>query len=152
MNTSKNKVLIITSIIVSLMIIVAMIVYIANRKSAIDTSMPEDLIDSRDQSAETMKVKVVAYCPCSKCNEKWAGLICTGKKMKELTDKNINICAVDPNVIPLGSTLIYDGKEYLATDVGGKIKGNIINILLSTHKEAADFKVKKDQIILVRKK
>jgi 3D (Asp-Asp-Asp) domain-containing protein len=110
----------------------------------------EPALSDESEKLITMTVKVVAYCPCKICNEKWAGLVCTGKTMKELTDQGINICAVDPTVIPLGSTLIYDGKEYLATDVGGKIKGNIIDILLPTHKEANDFGVKRDQTIEVK--
>ena len=36
--------------------------------------------------------------------------------------------AVDPDVIPLGSVLMIDGWEYLAVDVGGAVKGNVIDI------------------------
>lgn len=36
--------------------------------------------------------------------------------------------AVDPSIIPYGSTVLIDGKEYLAQDCGGAIKGNKIDI------------------------
>lgn len=40
----------------------------------------------------------------------------------------IQTCAVDPNVIPLGSTIYVNGLTLLACDVGGAIKGNHIDI------------------------
>jgi len=100
---------------------------------------------------KTLKVKVTAYCPCKECNKQWAGLVCNGKKMSYYTDKGINICAVDPTLIPLGSTLMYNGVEYYAIDVGSAIKGNIIDILKPTHDEANAFGVKHDQIICIKK-
>ena len=45
--------------------------------------------------------------------------------------------AVDPDVIPLGSTVIIDGQEYLAADTGGAIKGNRIDIAVESHAEAS---------------
>lgn len=36
--------------------------------------------------------------------------------------------AVDPSIIPYGSKVLIDGKEYLAQDCGGAIKGNKIDI------------------------
>lgn len=36
--------------------------------------------------------------------------------------------AVDPDVIPLGSRIMIDGHEYIAEDVGGAVKGNVIDI------------------------
>lgn len=46
------------------------------------------------------------------------------------------VVAVDPEVIPLGSTVIIDGQEYLAADTGGAIKGNHVDIAVATHQEA----------------
>lgn len=48
-------------------------------------------------------------------------------------DKTI---AVDPNVIPWGTTVIINGKEYLANDSGELIKGNRIDIYINDHQEA----------------
>ena len=49
------------------------------------------------------------------------------------------ICAVDPEVIPLGSTVIIDGQRYLAADTGGGVKGLHIDICMQTHRQALDF-------------
>ena len=45
--------------------------------------------------------------------------------------------AVDPEVIPLGSTVIINGQEYLAADTGEAIKGNRIDIAVESHAEAS---------------
>ena len=42
--------------------------------------------------------------------------------------------AVDPNIIPYGSTVLIDGKEYLAQDCGGAIKGNKIDVFVESPK------------------
>lgn len=44
--------------------------------------------------------------------------------------------AVDPSVIPLGSKVIINGREYLADDIGGAIKGNKIDIATWSREEA----------------
>lgn len=36
--------------------------------------------------------------------------------------------AVDPSVIPLGSEVLINGHEYVAEDIGGAVKGNVIDI------------------------
>lgn len=51
------------------------------------------------------------------------------------------IVAVDPEVIPLGSTVIIDGQAYLAADTGGAVKGNHVDIAVATHQEAEDLGV-----------
>ena len=55
-------------------------------------------------------------------------------------------CAVDPNVIPLGSTVMleYNGEMvYLrADDTGGSIKGNRLDIAVKGHQEALSMGVK----------
>lgn len=52
------------------------------------------------------------------------------------------IVAVDPAVIPLGSTVVIDGTEYLAADTGGLIKGNRVDIAVETHAEALELGVR----------
>ena len=48
------------------------------------------------------------------------------------------VVAVDPEVIPLGSTVIIDGQAYLAADTGGAVRGNHVDIAVATHQEAED--------------
>ena len=44
--------------------------------------------------------------------------------------------AVDPRIIPLGSKVIINGHTYIAEDTGGAIRGNKIDICVSSHSEA----------------
>ena len=86
--------------------------------------------------------KLTAYCPCAKCCGKWAnGITATGATATE--GRTI---AVDPRVIPYGSTvtLYYeDGTvhTYTAEDCGGGIKGNRLDIYLDDHQAALQFGV-----------
>ncbi len=82
-----------------------------------------------------MTVTATAYCPCVKCCGKWSdGITASGVKAKA----NHTI-AVDRKVIPLGTHIIYNGKEYVAEDTGGAIKGNKIDIYFDSHEEALEF-------------
>lgn len=104
------------------------------------------------KSEGILTVTVYAYCPCARCNtQKWKGRVSTGQRMKKLLAEGKNICAADPTVIPMGSTVTYDGKEYVVADTGSSIKGNTINILLGSHREVYAFGVKKDQTISYKK-
>jgi len=48
--------------------------------------------------------------------------------------------AVDPKVIPLGSHLIINGVSgYVAEDIGGLVKGRIIDIYMASEHEALQF-------------
>lgn len=58
------------------------------------------------------------------------------------------VVAVDPAVIPLGSTVVIDGQEYLAADTGGLIKGNRIDIAVETHAEALELGVRTVEVWL----
>ena len=58
--------------------------------------------------------------------------------------------AVDPDVIPLGSTVIIDGQEYLAADTGGAIKGNHVDIAVPTHQEALELGTKTAEVWVVQ--
>ena len=44
--------------------------------------------------------------------------------------------AVDPRIISLGSKVLINGNVYVAEDVGGAIKGNRIDMVMATQKEA----------------
>ena len=69
---------------------------------------------------------VTYYCPCEQCCGKWAdGLTATGLPAAP------GIVAVDPEVIPLGSTVIIDGQKYLAADTG--VTGKHVDVCLADH-------------------
>jgi len=62
------------------------------------------------------------------------GITATGKVAVE------GIIAVDPKIIPLGTTVeIKDIGVFIADDRGGKIKGNRIDIFFDSKEEAKDF-------------
>lgn len=84
----------------------------------------------------SITMQATAYCNCSICCGKWAG----GKTASGTTPRAGRTIAVDPRVIPLGSTVTIDGYgTYIAEDTGSAIKGNIIDIYFSSHSEALKF-------------
>lgn len=79
-----------------------------------------------------------AYCPT--CGE-WGGITATGDDISNsIYVRGKRVVAVDPNIIPLGSTVKITGGghdfEALALDTGGAIKGNRIDILVESTEEA----------------
>jgi 3D (Asp-Asp-Asp) domain-containing protein len=89
--------------------------------------------------------KLTAYCPCEKCNGKWVGEL-TASGTELTVGRTI---AVDPDVIPLGSIVDINGFEYVAEDTGSAIKGNRIDILFPSHKEALDFGVQYASVSII---
>lgn len=81
---------------------------------------------------------ITAYCPCEKCCGEYAdGITASGTVATEG-----RTCAVDPEVIPLGTEIEIDGVKYIAEDVGGAIKGNRIDICFNDHRSALQYGVK----------
>jgi 3D (Asp-Asp-Asp) domain-containing protein len=75
-----------------------------------------------------------AYCPCVSCSGEYGCMTSTGT----IATAGRTI-AVDPTVIPYGAEVIIEGKNYIAEDCGGAIKGNRIDIFFNTHEEARAF-------------
>lgn len=111
----------------------------------------EDRLRGEDKPAEGCAVldigeplgefTLTAYCPCMKCCGKTDGITATGTTAAE--GRTI---AVDPRVIPYGSTVtVYfaDGAShsYTAEDCGGGIKGNRLDIYFDDHQAALQFGV-----------
>lgn len=79
---------------------------------------------------------VTAYCPCETCCGRWAdGLTASG------LPAGPGVVAVDPEVIPLGSTVVVDGQRYLAADTG--VTGDHVDICMPDHAAAEDFGVQR---------
>ena len=83
------------------------------------------------------KFKLTGYCRCVSCCGKSDGITSTGTKAK--AGRTI---AVDSSIIPYGSKVKINKKEYVAEDCGGAIKNNKIDIFFDTHEEALEFGVK----------
>ena len=75
---------------------------------------------------------ITAYCPCGECCGRWAdGVTASGLPAVP------GIVAVDPAVIPLGSTVIIDGQQYLAADTG--VTGQSVDLCMESHASALAF-------------
>lgn len=91
-----------------------------------------------------MSMVATAYCP-RKCCGSLNGRTATGRKAE------YGIVAVDPRLIPLGTTLYIDRYGFaIAADTGRKIKGARIDLCFPTHKEASQFGRKTVKVLLVR--
>lgn len=89
---------------------------------------------------------ITYYCACPLCchkdeNHPAYGVTASGAKVEE----GVTI-AVDPTVIPLGEKVIIDGHQYLATDTGGSIKGNRIDIYMADHNECLQMGVQEKEV------
>jgi len=72
------------------------------------------------------------------CCEQYPHICNAGAPYKTATGTTPHVggCAVDPKKIPLGSYIKINGVVYHAEDTGGAIKGNRIDLVVATHKEA----------------
>lgn len=115
----------------------------------IEKAQPQ--IELAASSGKRINVKATAY--IAMCNSGCTGITATGIDVRNYTPKLI---AVDPRVIPLGSKveLIVKGKSwgtYLAGDTGGAIKGNKIDILMSSRKKAIAFGKQSAVVRIIKK-
>lgn len=75
---------------------------------------------------------ITAYCPCGECCGRWAdGVTASG------LPAGPGIVAVDPAVIPLGSTIVINGQQYLAADTG--VTGQAVDLCMESHAAALAF-------------
>lgn len=102
---------------------------------------------SRDNSSapstgKEFYVTATAYtASCSGCS----GVTATGIDLK--ANPSSKVIAVDPSVIPLGSKVWVEGYGYaIAADTGGAIKGNKIDVFVSSKSQAASWGRKKVRI------
>ncbi|QQK80742.1 peptidoglycan-binding protein [Salicibibacter cibi] len=91
--------------------------------------------DSTEAEGNSFTMDATAYtADCEGCT----GVTATGKDLNN--DPDANVVAVDPDVIPLGSTVHVEGYgEAVAADTGGAINGEKIDLHVSTKEEANNF-------------
>lgn len=84
---------------------------------------------------KTFKVTATAFTAnCKGCS----GVTSTGFNLKKNPDAKI--IAVDPKIIPLGTKVWVEGYgEAIAADKGGSIKGNKIDVFMSSTKKATNW-------------
>ena len=104
-----------------------------------------------DLTAEPLGLfELTAYCPCPACCGKNDGITATGTVATEG-----RTVAVDPNVIPYGTTIevIYpDGSRarYVAEDCGGAIKAQRLDVFFADHQTAREYGVRTAYVFLVQ--
>lgn len=75
--------------------------------------------------------RITVYTPSSD-GGKWGYATSTGA-----TSEHLKTCAVDPDVIPLGSTIEVNGLTLIAVDTGNEVNGNVIDIFYDGSSEEA---------------
>jgi len=85
---------------------------------------------SRSETGRQMVVESTAY--------SYTGQL---TKMGNYPEDNYTV-AVDPNVIPLGSNVVFDGASHLASDTGKLVKGFHIDRYMADPQKAKDYGVK----------
>ena len=102
---------------------------------ATETTKEEQSEKEEPKVVETFKVTATAFTAnCKGCS----GVTSTGFNLKENPDAKI--IAVDPDVIPLGTKVWVEGYgEAIAADTGGAIKGNKIDVFMSSTKQAINW-------------
>lgn len=96
------------------------------------TEYNEVVAEENNKGNSLGRFRISFYCPCATCNGSSSGLTASGASLSVGTT-----IAVDTSVIPLGTKVYIEGIGWrVAQDTGGAIKGNRIDVLVSSHSEA----------------
>ena len=131
----------------------------ADFKPLIITALPEETAPEPEETAAEYvsagTFTLTAYCSCEKCCGIWAqnrpkdengnDIVYTATGAIAEQGKTI---AVDPRVIPYGTTVLINGQEYTAQDCGGAIKENKIDVYFNNHADAVKFGVQHHEIFI----
>jgi 3D (Asp-Asp-Asp) domain-containing protein len=101
---------------------------------------------SNVEGRRTFLAKVTAYAD-------GIGGVPLGARTYSGTPTRWGVVAVDPKVIPIGSSLLiegYDGTTFIAEDIGGGIKGETIDIWLPDAKEARTYGTQYRRVTILR--
>lgn len=142
-NSFGRCILFLTICIVTIMGVVAYSeaeTVISTEKNTATETATEPPTETTTERFTEMTVTATAYCPCEKCCGKWAKDRSDGiKTASGAYARSNHTIAVDPSVIPFGTTIIINGIEYIAEDTGGAVKGKMIDIYFDSHEEAQAF-------------
>ena len=108
----------------------------AHELIALSTTQEKEIFDTPiDDGWQTMVVEASAYTMVAN-GDKMGGTGLTSTGTVPTAHRTI---AVDPNVIPYGSLIRYNGVTYTAEDTGGLINGNKVDIYFDTLDECLSF-------------
>ncbi len=103
----------------------------AEKAEAIAKELAAEEQAQREQGTYLGRFRISHYCPCTACNGS-SSYTASGTPVTPWTT-----AAVDPGVIPLGSTFRIEGYgTFQAQDTGGAIRNNRIDICVGSHAEA----------------
>lgn len=122
---------------------------IAEYDTVIAQPINEPVVEPINKEVSLGVCKLTAYCIENYphiCNDGDSTRTATGTK--PTPGRTV---AVDPNVIPYGSEVIINGHTYIAEDCGGAIKGNRVDIVFATHREALNFGIQYAEVSYVIK-
>lgn len=163
----KNGKYIIGFSLIQLFVIIILIVhFFGPYLFSSDSSRFNDILLSsnlfENSSVIAMKSEITAYCPGPCCNSElitrngkriivdWTNRVAAGNMtITDLHRNGIQIAAVDPDVIPHGSIISYNGTRYLAIDSGSAIRGTRIDISMANHDSTNSFGRRHAQDIIV---
>lgn len=97
----------------------------------------EEVANANNSSSNVKIYKITAYCSCSKC----CGGHATGYTASG-TKATAGRTVAAPANFAFGTKIIINGKEYVVEDRGGAIKGNRIDMYVSSHAQALAWGVK----------
>ena len=98
-----------------------------------DVFVEKDSEPTTENNHKQIIVIATAYCSCEKCCGKSDGITATGTKATQ--GRTI---AVDPDVIPYGTIVMFAGNRYIAEDCGA-FSGNKIDVYFENHNDALQF-------------
>ena len=99
----------------------------------------------RENTKKLGSFRLSFYCPRATCNGRSDAKTKIGTRMAE--GRTI---AVDSRIIPLGSRVYIDGYGvFIAEDTGGAIKGNRIDVCVSSHSRAYQFGIDHADVYLI---
>ena len=114
------------------------------------TEEPEDQVDL-EKLKQIENATITAYCICKKCCGKDEshpayGITASGRPAEPYVS-----VAVDPFLIPLGSTVYLDYgdgvlQEFRADDTGSSVNGAHIDVCMTTHEEALEHGVREARV------
>ncbi|MGM0875836.1 MAG: LysM peptidoglycan-binding domain-containing protein [Bacillota bacterium] len=108
------------------------------------TTKVENVSTKPAKQSDTKEITVEATAYTAYC-EGCSGTTKTGIDLK--ANPNKKVIAVDPDVIPLGSTVHVEGYgEAIAGDIGGAIKGNRIDVFIPSKSQAKQWGRKDVQV------
>jgi 3D (Asp-Asp-Asp) domain-containing protein len=91
---------------------------------------------------KTITVEATAYTNHPSENGTYGGRVVT-RTGYDITNtieyQGYGIIATDPDVIPLNTVVVINGKKYIALDTGSAIRGNRIDVLVGSREEAIAF-------------